>query len=107
MSSASNTLAVGASAVVNVDLTPSSGKISGFDLTFKTEGGLSILSIGTPISIGVTGDAGSMFTSVLTGANRIVYVVKKTEVELPASVRIPVTVSATAPEGEFKTRLFG
>ncbi len=105
MSSADNimTLQTGATKVVNVDLTPSDAtkRISGFDLTFATTGPLIIQSIGAPQNIG--GDS-SIFTNVLTSGNRVVYVIKKPDSELPVKISVPITVQSTGL-GEARLKL--
>lgn len=101
MSTDNATLAVGAQKIVNVDLIPSAGKISGFALAFNSTSNLSILNIGAPINIG--GDS-TIFTPISSSTNKVVYVIKKSDEFLPVSVRVPVTVMLNSP-GEARLRL--
>lgn len=101
MTTDNNIFTVGTQKIVNVDLIPSAGKISGFSLAFIATSNLSLIGIGAPVNIG--GDS-TIFTQVAVSANRVTYIIDRSNELLPVSVRVPVTVMLNSP-GEAKLML--
>ncbi len=97
------TLPAGTSKIVNVDITPliAGTKISGFDLNFLTVGNMVIEKIDPALFVG--GD-NSFLTEVVRAGNRVSYVIKKSDAQLPSAIRVPVTVKAVSP-GEARLKI--
>ena len=68
-------------------------RMSGFDLYFVPGGNLSIVSFGTPLSVG--GGSSVQFTSQINANNRLAYTINAaSENELPLHIEIPIVIKS-------------
>lgn len=96
LSPQSGTISLSGQTTIDVLVSPADAgnKISGLDLSFSTQGGISISQIGVASSY-PDGNT-SLFTEVIKTGTRISVVSLAPDTQLPSTVKIPVSLTGTA-----------
>lgn len=89
---ASTSLAVGEIKTVIAIITPqdATNRISGFDITFASQGSITLIDIGSPSTF--PGGDTSIFTQMLKTTNRVVYLIQLPDPQLPSAVQITIQI---------------